>query len=226
MEYIIDTFDLDEIRDAVDHLPVAGVTSNPSIVKKTAPKNFFAHARMIRDIIGRDKSLHIQVTALDAEGMLKEADRICKEVDEDVYIKIPSSYEGIKAIKALKAQGRHVTATAIYTLDQAYVALAAGADYIAPYVNRIGNLGGDPNFLIEKLAWRIEHDHYDCKILAASFKGVEQVQQAFNHGTQAVTAPVEILKAIFNNPNINQAVSAFNADWYATYGEGKSLCDL
>ena len=86
--------------------------------------------------------------------------------------------EGIKAIKKLKAEGVNVTATAVYDLMQAYMALAAGADYIAPYVNRIGNLGNDPMELINELSNRIVQDGYDCKILAASFKGVQQVRDA------------------------------------------------
>ncbi|MCF0112271.1 MAG: fructose-bisphosphate aldolase, partial [Erysipelotrichaceae bacterium] len=129
-------------------------------------------------------------------------------------------------IKTLKAQGYNVTATAVYDLMQAYTALAAGADYIAPYVNRIGNLGGDPYDLIDNLQTRIITDNYNCKIVAASFKGVQQVKDAFNHGAEAITAPVAILKAIFANPNIDKAVTDFNNDWYAVYGEGKGICDL
>ena len=136
------------------------------------------------------------------------------------------SYEGIKAIKKLKAEGVNVTATAVYDLMQAYMALAAGADYIAPYVNRIGNLGNDPMELINELSNRIVQDGYDCKILAASFKGVQQVRDAFNYGSQAITAPVEVLKQIFANPSIEKAVNDFNSDWYDVYGEGKGICDL
>lgn len=226
MEFIVDTIALNEIQDALDHLPISGVTSNPSIVKKTSPQDFFAHMRKIRDMIGRDRSLHIQVIGKDADTMLREAERITEEIDDDVYIKIPASYEGIKAIKLLKAQNYNVTATAVYDVMQAYMALAAGADYIAPYVNRIGNLGGSPMQLIEALSKRIQEDDYDCKIVAASFKGVEQVRECLNHGAQAVTAPVEVLKSVFLNPSIEKAIQDFNADWYAVYGEGKGLCDL
>jgi len=184
MEFIIDTVNLEEIKDAIDHMPIVGVTSNPSIVKATAPENFFDHMRKVRDIIGN------------------------------------------KAIKILKAEGINVTATAVYDLMQAYMALAAGADYIAPYVNRIGNLGSDPFELINELSNRIVMDDYDCKILAASFKGVQQVRDSFNSGAQAITAPVSVLKAIFNNPNIEKAVDDFNQDWYSVYGENKGICDL
>ena len=203
MEFIIDTVDLNEIKEAIEYMPIVGVTSNPSIVKKTNPKDFFEHMRTIREI-----------------------HRILEEIDRQVYIKVPVSYEGIKAIKMLKEENIHVTATAVYDLMQAYMALAAGADYIAPYVNRIGNLGADPMELINELSNRIIMDNYDTKIVAASFKGVEQIKNALNNGAQAITAPVDILKQIFKNPNIEKAVDDFNADWYSMYGEGKGICDL
>ena len=226
MEFIIDTVNLDEIKDAVEYMPIVGVTSNPSIVKKTSPQDFFGHMREIRKIIGKERSLHIQVISKECDEIIKEAHRILEEIDEEVYIKVPVSYEGVKAIKILKEEGHNVTATAVYDLMQAYMALAAGADYIAPYVNRIGNLGSDPMELINELSNRIVMDGYECKILAASFKGVQQVRDSFNYGAQAITAPVDVLKTIFKNPNIEKAVGDFNADWYSIYGEGKGICDL
>jgi len=226
MEFMIDTVNLEEIKDAVDHMPIVGVTSNPSIVKATSPENFFDHMRKVRSMIGIERSLHVQVISKDCETIIKEAHRILEEIDDQVYIKVPVSYEGIKAIKILKAEGHHVTATAVYDLMQAYMALAAGADYIAPYVNRIGNLGSDPMALINELSNRIVMDGYDCKILAASFKGVQQVRDALNYGAQAVTAPTAILKQIFKNPNIEKAVDDFNSDWYSIYGDGIGICDL
>lgn len=226
MEFIIDTVNLEEIKDAVEHMPIVGVTSNPSIVKATSPQNFFEHMRAVRDIIGQERSLHIQVISKECDEIVKEAHRILKEIDDQVYIKVPVSYEGIKAIKQLKKEGIKVTATAVYDLMQAYMALAAGADYIAPYVNRIGNLGSDPMELINELSNRIMMDGYDCKIIAASFKGVQQVRDSLNNGAQAITAPVAVLKQIFANPNIEKAVDDFNSDWYSIYGEGKGICDL
>ena len=226
MEFIIDTVNLEEIKEAVEYLPIVGVTSNPSIVKKTNPQNFFKHMKEIRKIIGQERSLHIQVISKDYDTIIKEAHRILKEVDDKVYIKVPVSYEGIKAIKLLKEEGINVTATAVYDLMQAYMALEAKADYIAPYVNRIGNLGADPFELINELSNRIIMDGYESKIVAASFKGVQQVKDALNNGAQAVTVPVEVLKQIFANPNIEKAVNDFNLDWYSMYGDNIGICDL
>lgn len=226
MEFIVDTIDIEEIKEAVEYLPIVGVTSNPSIVKKTSPKDFYGHMRKIREIIGKERSLHIQVIGKKAEEMVEEGLRILEEVDKEVYIKVPVSYEGIKAIKILKSKGVKVTATAVYDLMQGYMALEAKANYIAPYVNRIGNLGGNPMELIGELSGKIIEDGYECKVLAASFKGVEQVREALNSGSQAITAPYEILKQIFKNPNIEKAVEDFNNDWYSVYGQGKGLLDI
>lgn len=226
MEFIVDTVNLEEIKDAVEHMPIVGVTSNPSIVKQTNPENFFEHMRKIREIIGMERSLHVQVISKNSDEMVAEAHRILKEIDDQVYIKVPVSYEGIKAIKALKAEGVKVTATAVYDLMQAYMALAANVDYIAPYVNRIGNLGADPMDLISNLSDRIAVDGYNTKIVAASFKGVQQVRDSFNFGAHAITAPVAVLKQIFANPNIEKAVDDFNKDWYAMYGENVGICEL
>lgn len=226
MEFIVDTVNLEEIKDAVEHMPIVGVTSNPSIVKQTNPENFFEHMRKIREIIGMERSLHVQVISKNSDEMVAEAHRILKEIDDQVYIKVPVSYEGMKAIKTLKAEGVKVTATAVYDLMQAYMALAAEADYIAPYVNRIGNLGADPMDLISNLSDRIAVDGYNTKIVAASFKGVQQVRDSFNFGAHAITAPVAVLKQIFANPNIEKAVDDFNKDWYAMYGENVGICEL
>ena len=226
MEFIVDTVNLEEIKDAVEHMPIVGVTSNPSIVKQTNPENFFEHMRKIREIIGMERSLHVQVISKNSDEMVAEAHRILKEIDNQVYIKVPVSYEGMKAIKTLKAEGVKVTATAVYDLMQAYMALAANVDYIAPYVNRIGNLGADPMDLISNLSDRIAVDGYNTKIVAASFKGVQQVRDSFNFGAHAITAPVAVLKQIFANPNIEKAVDDFNKDWYAMYGENVGICEL
>ena len=99
MEFIIDTVDLEEIKDAIDHMPITGVTSNPSIVKATSPKNFFEHMKEVRKIIGKERSLHVQVISKDCDEIVKEGHRILEEIDDQVYIKVPVSYEGIKAIK-------------------------------------------------------------------------------------------------------------------------------
>ncbi len=216
MKFLIDSIDLKEVKDLIDHLPIAGVTSNPSIVKEVAPKNFFEYMLELKKVIG-DRQLHVQVIAKDFQGILKEAEVITKNLGKETFIKVPATYEGIKAIRALKKDGYKVTATAIYTLAQSYMALEAGADYIAPYTNRIENLGGNPYDLANNLRNSIDEDKSSCQILAASFKNISQVLEMINSGAQCVTVSPDLLKQIFKDPSITKAVDDFNKGWESVY---------
>ncbi|WP_440897425.1 fructose-6-phosphate aldolase [Amphibacillus sp. Q70] len=226
MEFLLDTANLEEIKQYEAIIPLAGVTSNPSIVKKEGKIQFFDHMKSIRNIIGRDKSLHVQVVANDYEGMMKDAETILAKIDPEVFIKVPVNQEGIKVIKALKQKNVNTTATAIYTKFQAYLAIAAGADYIAPYFNRMENLNIDPRSAIEEMAKEITRTESKTKILAASFKNVGQVNAALEAGAQAATMGVDIIQQAFVMPSIEKAVVDFTTDWEAIFGVDSKIFNL
>lgn len=225
MEYMFDTANIELIEEGVKIFPITGVTSNPSILKKEGKIDFFNHFRKIREIIGMDKTLHIQVVAEDCEGILKEAKAILENVDDKVCIKIPVNVEGLKAMKILKAQGVSITATAIYTVAQGLLAMEAGADFIAPYFNRMENMSINPREVIKAFADMIEKYNYPTKILAASFKNIGQVNDSFAAGAQTATMAPEILLDALKMPAIQKAVDDFAADWEAVFGK-VSITDL
>ena len=225
MKYLIDSANLDEIRALSEYLPIAGVTSNPSIVKKEGSVPFFAHMREIRSIIGKLRPLHIQVTATDYDGMMRDAEAVFRHVDEKVFIKVPVDFEGVKVIKALRRQGANVTATAVYGMDQAFMALEAGADCIAPYYNRMEVLGVDAASVIGNIAGIIAHYGYETEILAASFKQPAQIDRAILAGAHSVTVAPDVLRGIFAKQVVADAVQAFSDDWTGLYG-GKTLAEL
>lgn len=225
MKYLIDSANLDEIRALSEYLPIAGVTSNPSIVKKEGRVPFFAHMREIRSIIGNLRPLHIQVTATDYDGMMRDAEAVFRHVDEKVFIKVPVDFEGVKVIKALRRQGANVTATAVYGMDQAFMALEAGADCIAPYYNRMEALGVDAASVIGNIAGIIAHYGYETEILAASFKQPAQIDRAILAGAHSVTVAPDVLRGIFAKQVVADAVQAFSNDWTGLYG-GKTLAEL
>ena len=225
MKYLIDSANLDEIRALSEYLPIAGVTSNPSIVKKERSVPFFAHMREIRSIIGKLRPLHIQVTATDYDGMMRDAEAVFHHVDEKVFIKVPVDFEGVKVIKALRRQGANVTATAVYGMDQAFMALEAGADCIAPYYNRMEALGVDAASVIGNIAGIIAHYGYETEILAASFKQPAQIDRAILAGAHSVTVAPDVLRGIFAKQVVADAVQAFSDDWAGLYG-GKTLAEL
>ena len=225
MKYLIDSANLDEIRALSEYLPIAGVTSNPSIVKKEGSVPFFAHMREIRSIIGNLRPLHIQVTATDSDGMMRDAEAVFRHVDEKVFIKVPVDFEGVKVIKALRRQGANVTATAVYGMDQAFMALEAGADCIAPYYNRMEALGVDAASVIGNIAGIIAHYGYETEILAASFTQPAQIDRAILAGAHSVTVAPDVLRGIFAKQVVADAVQAFSDDWTGLYG-GKTLAEL
>ncbi|MGT2749397.1 fructose-6-phosphate aldolase [Streptococcus orisasini] len=218
MEFMLDTLNLEEIKKWAAILPLAGVTSNPSIAKKEGEIDFFEQMKKVRAILGEEPSLHAQVVAEDVEGIIKDAHKLRDTLGGNLYIKIPVSPEGLIAIKQLKKEGFQITATAIYTVFQGLLAIEAGADYLAPYYNRMENLNTDPVEVISQLAQAIERKQATTKILAASFKNVSQMTKALAAGAQAVTAGADIFAAGFANPSIQKAVDDFAADWESTQG--------
>ena len=213
MEFMLDTVNLAEIKKWAQILPLAGVTSNPTIIKREGELDFFEHLKKVRELIGPQPSLHVQVVAKDTAGMVAEAKKLQAELGGNLYIKVPVTQEGLVAIKQLKQADFKITATAIYTTMQGLLALEAGADYLAPYYNRMENLDTDPVALIAQLASAREKSTQKGKILAASFKNASQVTKALGAGAQAVTAGSDIYAASLADPAIAKAVSDFAIDW-------------
>ena len=213
MEFMLDTLNINEIKKWARVLPLAGVTSNPTIAKKEGEIDFFKRIHEVREIIGEAPSIHVQVVAKDYDGILKDAAKIRQECGGNVFIKVPVTPEGLAAIKTLKSEGYKITATAIYTVFQGLLAIEAGSDYLAPYYNRMENLNIDSAQVIAQLAEAIEKNHSSSKILAASFKNVGQVNRAFKEGAQAITAGADVFEAAFGVPSIGKAVDDFANDW-------------
>ena len=226
MKYMFDTVNIEDIKYYSEFFPISGITSNPSIIKLEGKINFFNHFKEIRKIIGMDKSLHIQVVSEDYDGIMAEAAAIIKNVDDKVFIKVPVTEQGLKAIRALKAQGIGVTATAIYTKVQGLLAMEAGADFIAPYFNRMENMDIDPRVVITTFAQMIKEYNYSTIILGASFKNMGQVNTAFECGAQTATVQPTMLHDAFKMPAIKKAVEDFTADFETVFGKGVTIVDL
>ena len=218
MEILFDTANLAAIEEMTPFYPVSGVTTNPSILKAEGRLDFYDHFHRIREIIGAGRTLHIQVLAQDAHGIVADAHRLIEKVDANVFAKVPTTEQGIKAMRILKDEGIGVTATAIYSKTQGMLAIAAGANYVAPYFNRMESLDIDTSATIKSLAKFISRHEADCKIMAASFKNVAQVSAAFEAGADAVTLHPSLLRAALASPDIVSAVAAFADDWFDTYG--------
>ena len=222
MKLIVDHADLDQIKEMFEYFPVSGVTTNPTIITRTG-KDPYEVLKSIREFIGADAELHAQVISSDAEGMMAEAKVMRETVGGNFFVKIPTTKEGLKAIKNLKKQGFQITATAVYTSIQAYLAAEAGADYVAPYLNRIDNLGYDGIQTACEIHDIFENNGYQTKVLAASFKNTQQALELAKYGVAAATVAPDVIRNFVNNVAVDSAVAAFVKDFSATYGEGKTM---
>lgn len=182
--------------------------------------------KAIRQIIGIEKPFHVQAVSQDYEGMLADAAAILDQIDDQVYIKVPTTETGLRVMKELKKRNVNVTATGIYSKMQAYLAMNVEADYLAPYYNRMENNNIDPREAITKIANLIKQSGSKTKILAASFKNVSQVTTAFECGAQAATMGVDMIETALKLPSIQKAVDDFQADREAIHGEGANVATL
>ena len=225
MKLIIDDADTKAISRLVEYYPIDGVTTNPSILAKSGRQPFEV-LKEIRSIIGQELELHVQVVARDAAGMLDDAHRIVSELGEGTFVKVPSVPEGFKAINAMHAEGINITATAIYTPMQGFVAAKAGASYAAPYVNRIDNMGYDGVGVAKAIHDVFRANDLPCEVLAASFKNSQQVLDLARHGIGAATVAPAVIDGLVKNAAIDAAVDAFVADFEGLVGAGKTMATL
>lgn len=218
---LLDTANLDDIRRAIDLYPIDGVTTNPSILVKEK-KEFLKHIKDIRSLIGNETMLHVQVVGTEYQDIVDEAVFLNENIGGNLYIKIPVIPEGIKAIKYLSKKNIHITATAVFTSQQALIAAKAGAEFVAPYINRIDNISSNGAEVVNEIAKLYEMFDVDTKILAASFKNVEQVKKAYLAGADSVTVSYDILAHMIYHPSTVESVNQFIKDWEKFYGDTKT----
>ncbi len=221
MELILDTADINAIKEYDSLLTLSGVTTNPTIITRSGKQPEEVISEIVA-YLNPEQKFFVQAVSTDVEGILEEARYINGLREKNTYVKIPVTLTGLRAIKEAKAEGLNVLATTIYSADVAFLAALNGADYLAPYVNRMCNYGdgiGQTIDLIQMLAAQ----GLDTKVMAASFKNVEQVHALIAAGIQAVTVPPEIVKQMLEHPGIEIAVGEFSANWEKAYGRNTLL---
>lgn len=215
MELIIDSSNIEQIKELNDLLTITGVTTNPTILTKSG-REAMDVVKDLCEVLSEDQLLFIQTVRTSFEGIMEEAKMISSIRNKNMYVKIPVTHEGLRAIKECKKLGIHTLATAIYTADQAFLAAMNGAEYLAPYTNRMCNYGDgvqDVKDLIEML--RV--NHMPAKVIAASFKNTYQVHELIKAGIQAVTVPCDVLYQMIDHPGTKIAVGEFSVNWQRAY---------
>jgi transaldolase len=213
MKFFVDTADVAEIADLAASGLLDGVTTNPSLVAK-AGRDFKTIIKEICALVPGPVSA--EVAALDYEGMIAEGRTLAK-IAKNVTVKLPLTWEGLKACKTLTGEGTMVNVTLCFSANQALLAAKAGATFISPFVGRLDDQGIDGMELISEI--RTIYDNYaslSTEILAASIRTVNHVKQAAMIGADVVTVPPAILKALVKHPLTDKGIEQFLADWKKT----------
>ena len=220
MIYMADSANAQAVRELIDLFPIEGVTTNPTIVAREKA-DYRKLITEMRAVIGQDMMLHVQTMQTQAEDMVREANVLRNEVGGNFYVKIPATAQGLKAIRILKARGIKTTATAIFSTQQALLCARAGADFVAPYVNKLSDICVDAISVVGEIVREFDRFGISTKVLSASFRNVDQVNQVALMGSHAITLPVPFYDKLIAHPMTDLALQGFEADWAGVYGDRK-----
>lgn len=219
MLYFIDSANAQAVYEIAQLYPVSGVTTNPTICSRENRTDFARMMREIRSSAGKDALVFAQTMAADAQGMVEDALALQALVGEPFCVKVPATAQGIRAVQLLKKQGVSALVTAVFNAQQALLAARAGADWVAPYVNKVDDILGDGAQEIAQIAKLYQYYGYSTKILAASFRNLDQVNRCALSGAHAVTLPPAFFEKLLNHPMTELALQGFKSDWQKVYGE-------
>ena len=220
MEFFLDTAEVDEVREIANWGILDGVTTNPSLIKKSG-RDFKTVVEEIANLCSGPISA--EVTALDSDGMVKEGLELKDSLPENVIIKVPCTPDGLKATKELSDRGIGVNVTLIFTASQALMSAKAGAMYVSPFIGRIDDTGHNGMDLISDilLTWQ-NYPEIKTKVLAASIRHPTHVLECMRLGAHTVTMPTKIFRQLMKHPLTDKGIQAFLDDWSEVQKEGRA----
>ncbi len=209
MKFFIDTASVEEIRKAAEMGLIDGVTTNPSLIAKTG-KPFREVIEEICAIV--DGPISAEAVSLDTEGIVREA-RELASIHKNIVVKVPLTFEGLKAVKRLQEDGIRTNVTLCFSPSQALLAAKAGASYISPFVGRLDDVSHDGMELISQI--RTIYDNYEFKteIIVASIRGANHVVDAALMGADIATIPFAVIEKLVKHPLTDVGIERFLADW-------------
>ncbi|NIY77919.1 MAG: fructose-6-phosphate aldolase [Rhodobacteraceae bacterium] len=208
MKFFVDTADVDAIRELNDLGFVDGVTTNPSLIKKSG-RDILEVTKEICDIV--DGPVSAEVVALDYDAMVNEGRKLAKIAD-NVVIKLPLTLDGLKACKTLASEGHKINVTLCFSANQALLAAKAGATYISPFIGRLDDINLDGVDLIEDIRTIYDNYGYETEILAASIRTVNHITECAKIGADVITAPANVIKAMASHVLTDKGLAQFVKD--------------
>ncbi|WP_185804491.1 fructose-6-phosphate aldolase [Pontivivens nitratireducens] len=212
MKFFVDTADVAAISELNDLGFVDGVTTNPSLIMKSG-RDILEVTKEICDLI--DGPVSAEVTATEADDMIAEGRKLAKIAD-NIAVKVPLTWAGLKTCKTLTDEGRMVNVTLCFSANQALLAAKAGASFISPFIGRLDDINIDGIDLIADIRTIYDNYGYGTEILAASIRTVNHVSDCARIGADVITAPPEVLKKLASHPLTDAGLASFMADWAKT----------
>jgi transaldolase len=212
MKFFADTAEIAEIRELAASGLLDGVTTNPSLVKKSG-RDFLEVVAEIAKVVAGPVSA--EVVATEHAAMMKEAERL-RKIADNVAVKVPLTPDGLKTCRALAGEGTKVNVTLCFSANQALLAAKAGASFISPFVGRLDDISQPGIELIADI--RLIYDNYDfeTQILVASVRNPIHILESAKLGADVMTAPAAVIKQLFKHPLTDNGIAAFLKDWEAT----------
>ncbi|MGH6820883.1 MAG: fructose-6-phosphate aldolase, partial [Methylocella sp.] len=207
MKFFVDTADVKEIRELAEMGLLDGVTTNPSLIAKSGRP----FKEVIAEICGIvEGPVSAEVTALDAEGMIREGKEL-RKIAKNVAVKVPMTFPGLKACKALASEGAMVNVTLCFSANQALLAAKAGAAFISPFLGRLDDIHLDGTELIAEICQIYDNYDFATEILAASIRTALHVKQVALIGADIATVPPDVLKSLVKHPLTDKGIEMFLA---------------
>ena len=217
MRFFIDTAKVEDIKKANDMGVICGVTTNPSLIAKEG-RDFNEVIAEITSIVDGPISGEVKATTVDAEGMIAEGREIAK-IHPDMVVKIPMTVEGLKACKALTAEGIKTNVTLIFSASQALLAARAGATYVSPFLGRLDDINMSGIQLIRDIADIFAvADGIETQIIAASVRNSVHVTECALAGADIATVPYSVIEAMTKHPLTDAGIAKFRKDYEAVFG--------
>jgi transaldolase len=216
MKFFIDTADIAAIAEVKAMGMCDGVTTNPSLMAQAGRRDTDALLAEICDLVQGPVSG--EVVATEAAGMIEEGKRLAA-ISEHMVVKIPTTYEGLKAIAALSGEGIAVNATLVFSASQALLVAKAGAAYVSPFVGRLDDISEDGMQLISDIVEIYENYGYDTEVIVASVRHPMHVVDSALLGADIATIPPEVIKKLVAHPLTDKGLAGFMADWDKLQGK-------
>ena len=212
MKFFVDTAETADIRELAATGLVDGVTTNPSLIAKSG-RDIIEVTKEICDIV--EGPVSAEVTATEASEMIAQGKKLVKIAD-NIAVKVPLTWDGLRACKALSDDGHMVNVTLCFTASQALLAAKAGATFISPFIGRLDDIGLDGMELIADIRQIYDNYGYETEILAASIRTVNHIKDAAKIGADVATMPPSVMKLLAKHPLTDAGLAAFMADWAKT----------